>query len=259
VVGAASSAGSGLLCFTAYYLLGVALFPPGTVGWILFLAPLVTPLAVAPAVALPWEKATRRTQQLLAEVEKTRSQLAAEVAERKAAQARLEDLVRRDPLTGLLNRRGFFERWGGWPEAEELVLITVDADRFKDVNDTAGHAAGDAVLRAMADRLRSLCGERACVARIGGDEFAVVAPAADELLAAKVRQGLSNVKVELADGRASSVSASIGVAPLVRGASLDDAMAQADQKMYTSKRSRRPPRERSDNLAAREQAPLTGA
>lgn len=102
-----------------------------------------------------------------------------DVTERKRVEQELWRAAHADPLTGLANRTLFQARVdeavarAGLQGTEAYVLI-VDVDRFKEINDTLGHDAGDAVLRAIADRLRGCCPSNATVARLGGDEFGVV-------------------------------------------------------------------------------------
>ncbi|MER5864626.1 GGDEF domain-containing protein [Kitasatospora sp. NPDC002040] len=144
--------------------------------------------------------------------------------------------ARRDPLTGLLTRDGFTAR------AEKLIrshperttVLLIDLDDFKHVNDTYGHAAGDAVLADTADRLTAWCGPKGIAARLGGDEFAaVVLDASDrlELLSAVLTRRMS-----LAD-REITVGASVGVCCLadLLHPLLTDALAIADRDMYTRK------------------------
>jgi diguanylate cyclase (GGDEF)-like protein len=104
-------------------------------------------------------------------------------------------LARRDPLTGLLNRRGLADAMddGGFGHGEPMALALADLDRFKPVNDAYGHAAGDQLLRELAWRLGQAVGPGGVAARLGGDEFAVLAPLDDhdpergvEVLAARL-------------------------------------------------------------------------
>jgi diguanylate cyclase (GGDEF)-like protein/PAS domain S-box-containing protein len=102
-----------------------------------------------------------------------------DITRTKSAERELARLAATDAVTGLANRRGFLDqaeraiaaltRHGG-----EALVVCLDLDRFKRVNDTHGHAAGDALLRAIADRLARVAGPRAVVGRLGGDEFAVL-------------------------------------------------------------------------------------
>ncbi len=236
-------AGSGGVCFLLYALLGLSIGGGGVGGVVMIVAPLATPLLVAPLAAYPFARANERIAALLAEVEATRRALADEVAEGIAVQRRLEELARRDPLTGLLNRRGFFERATA-AAGKALAVTVVDVDNFKEVNDRFGHAAGDAVLNVIASSLRQLAG-RADVARLGGDEFAVLAELDPSVLAAAgpgapgAPDGrLSGLVVGLPDGTTRTVSCSTGRAVVPPGGSIDAALAAADVEMYEAKRAR---------------------
>lgn len=229
-------AGSTVACYLTYLALGLKLPATGTGGLVMMIAPIATPLAVAPFAALPFARASERVTRLLLEVEETKHRLTREIAERAAVQERLEELVRRDPLTGLLNRRGFFELTAD-RAGRDLVLLVLDVDDFKLVNDSWGHAAGDAVLRAIAAHL-GRASTRADVARIGGDEFAVVAGVAVASELEGLERGLAGLPVELPDGTTTTVSCSTGRAPLPATRSVDAALAEADARMYGAKRRR---------------------
>ncbi|MBA0046636.1 GGDEF domain-containing protein [Mycobacteroides sp. LB1] len=89
-----------------------------------------------------------------------------------------DHLVRHDPLTGVLNRRGLQEACAAWPRSTEnkiVVAVVIDLDEFKAINDTYGHHIGDEVLRRTAQRLFTVAGLDTLLARLGGDEFAFVA------------------------------------------------------------------------------------
>jgi two-component system, cell cycle response regulator len=160
-------------------------------------------------------------------------------------QEELERLARTDPLTGLLNRRSFFEeasrelRWvqrTGHP----AVVISFDLDDFKTINDTRGHAAGDASLRAVSDLLRAERRATDVIGRLGGEEFSIVVRGADvddgRLLAERLRTALAALEV-VHDGAAISMTASFGVTQIRSlDADLDDAIKRADAAMYTAKR-----------------------
>jgi diguanylate cyclase (GGDEF)-like protein len=148
-----------------------------------------------------------------------------------------ETLASTDPLTGVPNRRVFRARLGSAVEAaawgHQTVVCLVDLDGFKTVNDTGGHAAGDAMLRAVASALGGAVRETDTVARLGGDEFAVLADVSvtfsGEMLAERLRSVVSVV------GGRSGVTASVGGAEVEAGDDVEDLMYRADAAMYRSK------------------------
>jgi diguanylate cyclase (GGDEF)-like protein len=157
--------------------------------------------------------------------------------------ATLSDAAHRDPLTDLLNRRGFQETFDLELERarradQPLSLIVGDLDRFKRVNDAHGHAAGDAVLRRVADAIRGAKRGFDRAARVGGEEFAVLAPDADEhgayMLAERIRAAVHEA---FADQEDASLTISFGIAthPL-HGQSADGLLRTADQALYAAKR-----------------------
>ena len=157
--------------------------------------------------------------------------------------ASLSDAAHRDPLTDLLNRRGFQEVFDLELERarradQPLSLIVGDLDRFKRVNDAHGHAAGDAVLRRVADAIRGAKRGFDRAARVGGEEFAVLAPDADEhgayMLAERIRAAVHEA---FADQEDASLTISFGISthPL-HGQSADGLLRTADQALYAAKR-----------------------
>ena len=153
---------------------------------------------------------------------------------------RLEDRAFTDALTGLANHRAFQERLQaevGRARRHErpLALALIDVDHFKSINDTAGHAAGDRVLAALGARLRSLLRNEDVLARIGGDEFALLLPETDEVDARAV---LERAREELE--RAPLVDAvrvriSAGICELRRAGDAETLMRLADGALYWSK------------------------
>jgi diguanylate cyclase (GGDEF)-like protein len=107
-----------------------------------------------------------------------------------AAEAHQRTMAERDPLTDLHNRRSFDHALAR--AAEGCALVLFDFDDFKAINDTHGHPVGDAVLRAVADACAAVVREGDCLARIGGDEFALVAPGARSTGAARVVTALAD-------------------------------------------------------------------
>lgn len=215
----------------AYLAIGVR-FEPGAAQQVARWAPLVLPLIIAPLTTVPRVRLQNRLQTV-------NGQLRDEIARRTELQAQLEYQSRHDPLTGVLNRRGFFEAAEAVAGADVLLLL-VDLDRFKDVNDTYGHAAGDAVLRAVAEELT--CGghgSAAVVGRLGGDEFAVLLPAGARTQAELVRCRLARLTVPLLDATVVVASASVGIAVMGAGQTLTESLARTDTAMYEAKRTAR--------------------
>ncbi|CAM5698182.1 GGDEF domain-containing protein [Streptomyces pseudogriseolus] len=151
--------------------------------------------------------------------------------------------TRKDPLTGLLRRdaytahaRRLLARHG-----DDTTVVMVDADRFKEINDGLGHAAGDTVLASIAARLTAWAGPRAAVGRLGGDEFAVVLELPAEHREQRLEQlvRMLHTPVTLDDGRTVDVAASVGAAtPDVIGArDLTRLQRAADAALYDGKHS----------------------
>jgi diguanylate cyclase (GGDEF)-like protein len=157
--------------------------------------------------------------------------------------ATLKSQAMTDPLTGLSNRRAFEEQVrraiaGASRFDEAGVLAYIDLDGFKPINDTLGHDAGDAVLIYVADFLRNSVRLTDTVARIGGDEFAVLmvqtTPEEGERRA-RTLQLLLNSSHLTFEGNLISISASMGVSPFVAGAEPKSVMRRADAAMYSDK------------------------
>ena len=157
--------------------------------------------------------------------------------------AGLSDAAHHDPLTGLLNRRGFQEVFDVELERarradQPLSLIVGDLDRFKRVNDVHGHAAGDDVLRRVADAIRGAKRGFDRAARIGGEEFAILAPDSDEhgayMLAERIRAAVHEAFADQGDGQL-TISFGISTHPL-HGQSADGLLRTADQALYAAKR-----------------------
>ena len=179
---------------------------------------------------------------LLTEIDDLRG----EVARLKARLAETESLADRDALTPLLNRRAFareLSRLAAFAEryGTPASLIYLDLDGFKGVNDRYGHAAGDAALIAVAERLSGLVRESDLVGRMGGDEFAVALVQADAATAAVKAAALADAiaREPLQFGEWSApVRLTWGVAELSTGMSPADLVAAADAAMYARKRAK---------------------
>ena len=180
---------------------------------------------------------------LLAEVER----LQADLGKAQRTIAELEARADVDPLLDILNRRGFerelkrslayLQRYNG-----EAVLLFIDLDGFKAVNDRHGHAAGDALLKAVARELVGHVRASDVVARLGGDEFGVLLWNLGAAQAASKAHSLERLieTVTVAHGEARiAVGASVGLVPLVAGAAPEQMIDAADKAMYARKNERR--------------------
>jgi len=159
---------------------------------------------------------------------------------RELAEARRQ--ARTDDLTGLLNRRAFTERCDAVVRAASLTvpatLVLLDLDRFKQINDSLGHATGDAVLVRVAERLRRSVPPGAVVSRLAGDEFAVLLPGVPEERALDLTRGIdAAVSRGVTVGRVTvGVSTSIGVACAPEAArTTRELLRCADVAMYRAK------------------------
>ncbi|MDN2564989.1 GGDEF domain-containing protein [Aquibium sp. A9E412] len=159
----------------------------------------------------------------------------------KQSHARLAHAASHDRLTGVLNREGFTtEMTRRLLESDGGVLLIIDVDRFKAINDTYGHATGDRALQAVAGALRSAAGLHETVGRIGGEEFAIflagIGAEAARAAAERVRHAVAATPLPL-DGRGQrTVTVSVGGAAVEgRSASLDAAFRTADRCLYRAK------------------------
>lgn len=173
---------------------------------------------------------------VLATTERTRQALAFANSELEAARAQLETLADTDPLTGCFNRRVFrtlVERRGQEEEASVGAVFLIDIDNLKVVNDTDGHPAGDALIRQVAEAVKTRVRPNELVIRWGGDEFLVVIDG----LAAEEIQGRREAIGQAIEG--AGLKASIGAAPFGGGLEILAAVEEADRAMYADKKRRK--------------------
>ncbi|MDQ6648482.1 MAG: diguanylate cyclase, partial [Pseudomonadota bacterium] len=162
-----------------------------------------------------------------------------------AANQRLDELASTDGLTGVYNRRRFLELVRAEHERSHersLCIALFDLDRFKLINDTHGHLAGDAVIRAAIDVIKQHCRQADLIGRYGGEEFVLCLPDTRQAQAEEITQrictALANEKVHYED-RVISVTVSVGVAALRANDSIEQWLSRADQALYEAKRSGR--------------------
>jgi diguanylate cyclase (GGDEF)-like protein len=158
---------------------------------------------------------------------------------------KLERLASIDPLTGILNRRGFgdaFRRDQTQAKGCSSLLL-VDLDSFKQINDRFGHQGGDNVILAVVDRMAAILGAQDVCARWGGDEFALLIAVNDMKalggVAERIVAAVAAAPVPLQGGRSVTVTVSIGGCVLTAGESLSSATMRADAELYGAKRAGR--------------------
>lgn len=160
----------------------------------------------------------------------------------------LKFLADHDELTGAGNRRAFERDVGEQVNrarryGEQAALLIIDIDQFKQINDSYGHKVGDRALKAVAAALKSRLRETDMVARIGGDEFAVLLPYAGSTQAANLsrdlRDAISDCAVDTGDAAQLRLSGSIGLVLIDQDTESEEAvLAEADRAMYANKRDR---------------------
>ncbi|MCT2559091.1 GGDEF domain-containing protein [Tsuneonella sp. YG55] len=191
------------------------------------------------AIFLSYGFATTSRHRAAAEMLVENRAMSEELAE---ALAQAEFLAYRDPLTGLLNRRSFFQCAAEHGNDRVRHVITIDLDHFKAINDRFGHETGDRVLVGVAAALRGvieeLDGDGHCAVRLGGEEFAMVVSIAEPrptvIVAEMVRHAIALVAGELGV-RDLVTTASIGICAWQPGQPLDEVLARADRALYRAK------------------------
>lgn len=167
-----------------------------------------------------------------------------DVSDQVAARRQLEHAAHHDALTGVVNRQGFEQAlqslFEAQPGSRPASLVMIDLDHFKPINDSAGHAAGDAMLVAVAQAIASRVRSTDLVVRLGGDEFALLLPHCPHERALEVAEKVREAITDLAltwEAHTLRVGASIGVAELgEQYATAAQWIAQADAACYEAKR-----------------------
>lgn len=214
---------------------------------------LARPVAAGPGrvvfngVIIDIDEQKRREDEMtraLARIEEQSLALQALATEREQARQEAVTQSLTDALTRLSNRRHLFQFWEklderGFGAHDPVAVLMIDLDYFKQINDNHGHAAGDAVLIEIADRLRRNLPEGTMIARLGGEEFAVLLTN-DEArsavqIAERLRRTISNTPCRFTDG-ASAITASLGVATATYQPDvLDRLLSRADTALYQAK------------------------
>jgi diguanylate cyclase (GGDEF)-like protein len=167
-----------------------------------------------------------------------------DLTEKRRSEAEISRLARYDSLTGLPNRAQMRQTLeealrNGASRRKSCALFLIDLDRFKNVNDTLGHPAGDELLRQVAHRLASVIGNQGQVGRLGGDEFKAVLPGLDNVtrLGALAERLIHQVSMPyVIDGHSVSIGASVGIAIASSdGACADALIRDADLALYAAK------------------------
>ena len=170
-----------------------------------------------------------------------------DITDRKRAQQDLEDLASRDSLTGLPNRRVFLEEFETYlnnrPEHAGMLMM-LDLDKFKAVNDTYGHLCGDRVLVEFADVLRQSLRDQDLTGRLGGEEFALLLPGMHSeqgmQIAQRLCQRLSETPVHCDDNTLIDITVSIGLTAICSSDRTPEMVIdRADQALYLAKRNGR--------------------
>jgi len=202
-------------------------------------------LAIAAGVALVLRTSFLRRESAEGELAVSLRRVERANRELEVAHADAERRSRQDPLTGIFNRRHFLEVLGAElagssdASARGPAVLLVDLDRFKRINDRHGHSQGDLALQQATARIGTALGERDCLARWGGEEFAVLSPDSDRdsaaALAERIRAALGGEPLEI-DGEQVTLTLSVGAALADDSVRTAEALFDAaDQALYEAK------------------------
>lgn len=202
---------------------------------------LVCPLVIAfPAgIYTFWQK--KRFTDALQQLTSAHDELADAHMQLAQAHARLSEKARHDDMTGLLNRETFFASLKNARRRTDTgVLLIIDADNFKYINDTHGHQEGDVALLLISEAIAKAVRDRDLVGRIGGEEFAAFLTGLDAeeamIVAERIRLSVEAIQFSPAEGKYLPLSVSIGAARLRPHVSWSEMMREADRRLYEAKR-----------------------
>jgi len=165
-----------------------------------------------------------------------------DITDRKLAEERLTYISLHDLMTSLYNRAFFDEELARYEKSRvrPITILVMDMDNFKAINDRLGHQGGDQALQSIASIIKSSFREEDVTARIGGDEFAVLLPSVNNVMAQKAKErilkGVEKFNNENQNGM--PLSLSIGFATAEKNGSLEEAFKQADEAMYLEKKTK---------------------
>lgn len=193
-------------------------------------------VAAARALSLRYDREHRELQVLRGDLEFRVQQRTSEL---EIANRQLDQLSRTDALTGLANRRSFIESASARLREQRAALLMIDIDHFKRINDSHGHDAGDAALRCVGNALHQGLREGDLLARWGGEEFIAMVEAANALACAeRLRRAIASGIVSVGDTEL-RLTASIGLAHVLAGTTLEAGITRADRALYQAKQAGR--------------------
>lgn len=192
-------------------------------------------------LAAHYERLMRETRRLIGRSDRAEREMNALNAQLQTLARQLEYRATHDALTGVLNRGAIIDMTAQALLHSGAVLIVLDIDHFKQVNDEFGHPAGDAVIQGIVGCLRSIVGENGAIGRVGGEEFTVLIPAGTleegVALAQAMRQAIADHV--FGDPVNRVITASFGVSANPQGTGFDMAYGRADTALYQAKRTGR--------------------
>lgn len=198
--------------------------------------------AIASLIALMLLLVHLRTLYLRRQAAQLLRQINEHTRDLRAANQRLDELASTDSLTGIYNRRRFLELARAEREQTQgrsVCIALFDLDRFKAINDTHGHLAGDAVIRGAIEVIKQHCRHGDLLGRYGGEEFVLCLPDTSVPQAQEIAERICSAMADTAvpyDGQPIRVTVSIGVAALRPGESIEQWLSRADEALYEAKR-----------------------
>ncbi len=198
--------------------------------------------AIALLIALVTFLVHLRTMYLRRQAAQLQQQINEQTRDLRAANQRLDELASIDGLTGVYNRRRFLELARAerdQADGRSVCIALFDLDRFKRVNDTYGHLAGDAVIRGAIEVIQQHCRQGDLLGRYGGEEFVLCLPNTSVTQATEIAERICTAMAETVvthNGRPIQVTVSIGVAALRPGETIEQWLSRSDKALYEAKR-----------------------